>query len=190
MTELPALRESLRATANRRYGPRRHVRHVPAALVTATAAAAGVAIVLGRGAAPHELQAAGTPAPVATAAKKADPADASLQRLLSPGHMLVRAWTVADMKGHVLLSRKDGEWCLSAPDVGHGITCGSERRLERDGLKLRVGGGTVEVGRLGDVKIKRTAHDSAVVLHTKQDRHGPIVLGHRLPGAEYTIYQR
>jgi hypothetical protein len=184
MTELPALRESLRVTARRRYGPRRHVRHVPAAVVTAAA------VVLGHGAPPHELEAAGTPTPTAAAAKQADPANASLQRLLAPGHTLVRAWTVADMKGHVLLSRKDGKWCLSAPDVGRGMTCGSETRLERDGLKLRVGGATVDVARLGEVKLKRTAHASAVVLHSTRDRHGPIVLGHRVAGAEYTIYQR
>ena len=63
--------------------------------------------------------------------------------LLDPAHKVIRAWSVPDLHGHVLLTEKDGMQCLSMPDrltnepdAERGVTCGPHGRF---GISLKVG---------------------------------------------------
>lgn len=74
------------------------------------------------------------------------PGDPSLNEalsLLDERHEVVRAWRVRGLQGHVLLTRKDGQWCLSTPDpltdqpdVERGVGCVPESRFDRHGASV------------------------------------------------------
>jgi hypothetical protein len=60
--------------------------------------------------------------------------------LLDANHKVVRAWNVRGLQGHVLLTRKDGQWCLSTPDpltdqpdAERGVGCVPDSRFQRRG---------------------------------------------------------
>ncbi len=162
---LPTLRESLRETAERRY--RRRRRLVPA--LVAVAAVAGALFVLAqRGAVepadevPAIATAAATPAfapsPAGTprAMPKLDPKDLRATpvapddpglkealSLLDKSHQVVRAWNVRGLNGHVLLTRKGAQWCLSVPDpltdhpdAERGVGCVPDSRFQRRGAYI------------------------------------------------------
>ncbi|MDA0167926.1 hypothetical protein OJ998_02420 [Solirubrobacter taibaiensis] len=71
------------------------------------------------------------------------PDDASLKEalsLLDDSHKVVRAWKVRGLQGHVLLTRKGGQWCLSTPDpltdhpdAERGVGCVPDSRFQRRG---------------------------------------------------------
>src|SRR5262249_10817519 len=71
------------------------------------------------------------------------PGDSSLNEalsLLDHNHQLVRAWKVRGLQGHVLLTRKGTQWCLSAPDpltdrpdAERGVGCVPDSRFQRRG---------------------------------------------------------
>jgi hypothetical protein len=165
MTELPALREALRETAERRHRRRRARRGLPA-LAAVAALAAAVLVIADRDGARPEREVAATPTPVVTftptpiatpptprigdlSATPVDPADPSLREalsLLDPSHKVVRAWSVPGLKGHVLLTRKGEEWCLSAPDplagrpdAERGVGCAPASRHQSHGDYIGIG---------------------------------------------------
>ena len=60
--------------------------------------------------------------------------------LLDKSHKVVRAWRVRGLQGHVLLTRKGGQWCLSTPDpltdhpdAERGVGCVPDSRFQRRG---------------------------------------------------------
>lgn len=71
------------------------------------------------------------------------PDDPSLKEalsLLDDRHEVVRAWKVRGLQGHVLLTRKGVQWCLSIPDpladqpdAERGVGCGPDSRFQRRG---------------------------------------------------------
>ena len=71
------------------------------------------------------------------------PDDPSLKEalsLLDRSHRVVRAWRVRGLKGHVLLTRKGDQWCLSTPDpltdhpdAERGVGCVGESQFQRRG---------------------------------------------------------
>jgi hypothetical protein len=166
---LPTLRESLRDTAERRHRRRRRrAPLIPAALALAAVAAA---LLIAR-----ELETTQpadevpvtptatptvtvTPTPMRTPAVHIDPKDLratpvdpdspSLKEALSlmdPSHQVVRAWKVPGLKGHVLLTRKGGSYCLSAPDpltqhpdAERGVGCTPPARREKHGDYIGIG---------------------------------------------------
>jgi hypothetical protein len=93
------------------------------------------------------------PSPVSRAMPKLDakdlratpvaPDDPSLKEalsLLDESHKVVRAWKVRGLQGHVLLTRKGGQWCLSTPDpltdhpdAERGVGCVPDSRFQRRG---------------------------------------------------------
>jgi hypothetical protein len=173
MTELlPTLRESLRETAERRYRRRRRPALVPALIAVGAVAAALLVIgavdfrqpadeVPATPTATATATATPTPAPVSstpTPETKIEgslhptpvaPDDPSLKEalsLLDPSHKVVRAWSVPGMKGHVLLTRKGDQWCLSAPDplagqpdAERGVGCVPPDRFHRRGAYIGIG---------------------------------------------------
>jgi hypothetical protein len=179
---LPTLRESLRETAERRYPrPRRRARLVPAAVAVAAVVAA-LLILRGadRPTSPADEVPATptptvtftptptpTPTPVPTArsipklsaeelrATPVAPDSPSLKEALSlmdDSHQVVRAWKVPGLEGHVLLTRKGDEWCLSAPDpltdspdAERGVGCGPDSRFQQRGAYIGIGNVTVTV---------------------------------------------
>jgi hypothetical protein len=69
-----------------------------------------------------------------------DPSLEAALSLLNDSHQVVRAWEVRGLKGHVLLTRKGAQWCLSAPDpladhpdAERGVSCGPDSRFQRLG---------------------------------------------------------
>jgi hypothetical protein len=174
MTELPALRESLREIAERRHRRRRPRRALPA-LIVAAAAAAALFVIADRDGGRPDPEVAATPAveltPTATApvvqvptpraiphiddltATPVAPDDPSLREalsLLDPSHKVVRAWSVPGLKGHVLLTRKGEQWCLSAPDpltdqpdAERGMSCAPSSRHESHGDFIGIGNVTI-----------------------------------------------
>jgi hypothetical protein len=71
-----------------------------------------------------------------------DPGPAATS-LLNPAHKVIRAWSVPELHGHVLLSEKDGMRCLSIPDrltnepdAERGLTCNPGGRF---GISIKVG---------------------------------------------------
>lgn len=163
---LPTLRESLRETAERRY-PRRRRPLVPALILAAALAAALVLVVQRDGVQPaDEIPAtptvASTPTVVPPPAggpralpeldakdlrpKPVAPDDPGLKEalsLLDERHQVVRAWNVRGLEGHVLLTRKGAQWCLSAPDpltdhpdAERGVGCVPDSRFQRRGAYI------------------------------------------------------
>lgn len=60
--------------------------------------------------------------------------------LLDERHQVVRAWKVRGLQGHVLLTRKGDQWCLSTPDpltdhpdAERGVGCVPDSRFQRRG---------------------------------------------------------
>jgi hypothetical protein len=166
---LPTLRESLRETAERRHRRRRR----RATLLPAAAALAAVvaALLIVRGAdtatSPAD-EVPATPTPTITVTPTPPPAPAPRQMpklspkdlrptrvapnspslkeatsLLDPSHKVLRAWRVPGLEGHVLLTRKGGQWCLSAPDpltdhpdAERGVGCVPDSRFRRHGAYI------------------------------------------------------
>ena len=100
-----------------------------------------------------EVAASPTPAPTVMAtpgpelripkARPVDPADPALAELVGPTNEIVRAWAVPALEGHVLLTRRDSMWCISAPDrltdqpdIERGVTCDPTATT---GISLRLG---------------------------------------------------
>jgi hypothetical protein len=163
---LPTLRESLRETAELRYRRRRRP-FVPALIAVAAVAAALVLVGQRDGTHPaDEVPATPTatftptfaPSPAGTPrgmpklepkdlrATPVAPGDPSLKEalsLLDKSHEVVRAWRVRGLMGHVLLTRKGGQWCLSAPDpltdhpdAERGVGCVPDSRFQRRGAYI------------------------------------------------------
>jgi hypothetical protein len=165
---LPTLRESLRETAERRYRRRRRPL-VPALIAVAAVAVALILIGQRDGTQPADEVPAtptatstptstATPSPAGTprAMPKLDPKDlratpvapddSSLKEalsLLDKSHHVVRAWKVRGLEGHVLLTRKGAQWCLSAPDpltdhpdAERGVGCEPDSRFQRRGAYI------------------------------------------------------
>lgn len=71
------------------------------------------------------------------------PEDPKLKEALSvldQSHRIVRAWTVRGLQGHVLLTRKGDQWCLSTPDpladhpdLQRGVGCVPDDQFQRRG---------------------------------------------------------
>jgi hypothetical protein len=164
MTELPTLQAALRETAERTY-PRRRRPLIPALLVAAAAAAA-LLVIHDRDGGQPASEVAATPTvaftPTPTAMPEipkidpkdlrptpVDPHDPSLKdatSLMNPAHVVVEAWYVPGLKGHVLLTRKGDEYCLSAPDpltdqpdVERGVTCTPPQRRAKHGDYIGIG---------------------------------------------------
>lgn len=164
---LPTLRESLRETAERRYRPRRRGRLVPV-LIAVAAVAAVLLFVTQRDSTeiPDEVAATPTATPIPTTspsptatprtmpkfdakdlhATPVSPGDPSLKEalsLLDDSNRVIRAWKVPGLQGHVLLTRKGSQWCLSAPDpltdhpdAERGVSCAPAGRFERHGAYI------------------------------------------------------
>ena len=157
MSELETLRRALREDAARHYGRRRLARRrLVLPVLAAGLAALAIALVvfdLGASDSRDEVAATPTPPPVVdvtvTPSPQADgslklatavpvaPDDPALDGLLGSTQQIVRAWEVRKLKGHVILSRRGGEWCLSAPDpatnepdIERGSTCNSNEAIE------------------------------------------------------------
>jgi hypothetical protein len=175
MTELlPTLRESLRETAERRYRRRRRP-PVPALIAVAAVAAVLVLTAQRDGTQPaDEVPATPTatftptfaPSPSGTprALPKLDPkdlratpvapGDSSLKEalsLLDESHRVVRAWKVRGLEGHVLLTRKGAQWCLSVPDpltdhpdAERGVGCVPDSRFQRRGAYVGLSSADVQ----------------------------------------------
>jgi hypothetical protein len=211
MTELPTLQAALRETAERTY-PRRR-RPVLPALLVAAAAAAALLVIRDRDAQRPASEVAATPTatvtlPTVTPTPEATPTepaklqkaervatdDSSLQGLLGPGHTIVRAWNVPEYKGHVILSRKGDEWCLSAPDpasdqpdIERGVGCVPDARFQSNGVEVEIGGNKVEVGLTHAGTAEATGPDGKT--HTVKLHGGHLVLAHGLAGVEYRLSQ-
>lgn len=163
MTELDTLRDALREDAARHYGRRRRRLALPLmpALAGGLAALALSFVVLDLrgGGTGDEVSATPTPAPTVVVtttpvpgftpeqrasglstlaeATAVAPDSPALEGLLGGDQQIERAWFVPELKGHVILSRKDGKWCLSAPDpltqepdIERGSTCGPSEAIE------------------------------------------------------------
>jgi hypothetical protein len=180
MTELPTLRAVLRETAERRYGRRRRTRVIARGAVAGACAlvAAGVGLALisafGESRSADEVPATARPGSMFTPSPGATPSttqgsvrfprgnaidvkDPKLRALLDPDHTIVRAWSVPAFKGHVLLSRKGGELCLSLPDtaadqpdVERGMGCEDGAQF---GVSATIGSDYVAVVLDGGVKL-------------------------------------
>jgi hypothetical protein len=174
MTELPTLQAALREAAERTY-PRRRRPLIPALVVAAAAAAALLVIRDREGNQPSEVAATPTatqPAPTVaftptptparlrsreipklsskeltpTPVAPDDPALREATSLMNPAHVVVKAWYVPGLKGHVLLTRNGDEWCFSAPDpltdqpdVERGVGCAPAARHEKHGDYIGIG---------------------------------------------------
>jgi hypothetical protein len=215
MTELPTLQAALRETAERTY-PRRRRPLVPALLVAAAAAAA-LMVMHDRDTQPPASEVAATPiatqpeptvvftpTPSATpdipapaklqAAKRVSPDDPALQGLLGPGATVMRAWSVPEFKGHVILARSGTDWCLSMPDpvstqpdIERGSTCQPDARFRSRGIKIGMGGNDVEVGLTHPGTAEATGPDGKT--HTVKLHGGELVIAHGMIGAEYRLSQ-
>jgi hypothetical protein len=163
---LPTLRESLRETAERHQRRRRRP-VVPALFAVAAVVVALVLVAQRDDTRPaDEVQATPTatstptftPSPAATprGLPQLEPKDLrptpvapdspSLKEalsLLDKTHQVVRAWRVRGLEGHVLLTRKGTQWCLSAPDpltdhpdAERGVGCVPDSRFQRRGAYI------------------------------------------------------
>ena len=79
-----------------------------------------------------------------------DPALKEATSLLDPAHVVVKAWYVPGLKGHVLLTRKNGQYCFSAPDpltdhpdAERGVGCTPEARRAKHGDSIGIGNVTI-----------------------------------------------
>jgi len=215
MTDLPTLQAALRETAERTY-PRRRRPLVPALLVAAAAAAAFL-VMHDRDAQPPASEVAATPTatqpeptvvftptPSATpdipaptklqAAERVSPDDPALQGLLGPDATIVRAWSVPEYRGHVILSRSGTDWCLSVPDpaspqpdIDRGSTCQPDARFRSRGIELNVGGNDVEVGLTHAGTAEATGPDGKT--RTVKLQPGKLVLVHGMLGVDYRLSQ-
>jgi hypothetical protein len=214
MTELPTLQAALRETAERTY-PRRRRPLIPALLVAAAAAAA-LLVIRDRDATPPSREVAATPTaatpaptivstptpnttpePPPAKLRKAErmPADdPGLRALLGPGHTVVRAWSVPEYKGHVILSRKGDEWCLSAPDpatnqpdIERGVGCVPDARFQSKGVELTIGGNRVAVAPTHGGTAEATGPDGKT--YTVKLHGGELVFSHGLAGVDYRLEQ-
>ena len=215
MTELPTLQAALRETAERTY-PRRRRRPLVPALLVAAAAAAAFLVMHDRDAQPASEVAATptaaqpvptvefTPTPSATPdtpapaklqkAERVSPDDPSLNGLLGPGATIVRAWSVPEYKGHVILSRRGTDWCLSVPDpvseqpdIERGSTCAPDARFRSRGIELNIGGNDVEIGLTHGGSAEATGPDGKT--YTVKLHGGKLVLVHGLAGVDYRLSQ-
>jgi hypothetical protein len=215
MTVLPTLQAALRETAERTY-PRRRRPYVPALLVAAAAAAAFLVIqdrdaegpaseVVATPTATIPLPTATatatpnqTPAPVTSAklqkAERVPAGDPSLKGLTGPEHTIVRAWNVPEYKGHVLLSRKGEEWCLSAPDpaadqpdIERGSTCVPDSRFQAKGIWLGIGENQIEVSPTHGGTAQATGPDGKS--YTVKLHGGELAFMHSLEGVPYKLVQ-
>jgi hypothetical protein len=169
---LPTLRESLRETARRRSA-RRRPPLVPALVAVAGVAVVLTFVTQRDGTQPaDEVPATPMPTvtftPVPTVspppslggtsrsmpkldrgklrATPVAPDDPGLSEALSglnDSHKVVRAWKVRGLQGHVLLTRKGDQWCLSAPDpltdypdAERGVGCAADRWFQRRGASI------------------------------------------------------
>jgi hypothetical protein len=219
MTELPTLQAALRETAERTY-PRRRRPLVPA-LVVAAAAAAAFLVIHDRDGTGPASEVAATPAPTTTPApdttpaptappaatpapdtapaklqkaERVDPNDPALAKLLGPGQTIVRAWSVPEYQGHVILSRKGDEWCLSAPDtatdqpdIERGMGCVPDARFQSNGVEVDIGGNKVEAGVTRAGTAEATGPDGKT--RTVKLHGGELVLVHGLAGIGYRLSQ-
>jgi hypothetical protein len=219
MTELPTLQAALRETAERTY-PRRRRPLVPALLVV-TAAAAALLVIHDRDGAQQAREVAATPAPATPAptvaitpapttpptvtpapdqpaklqaAEPVNPDDPALRALLGPGHTIVRAWSVPEYQGHVILSRKGDEWCVSAPDtaadqpdIERGMGCVPDARFQARGVEVDIGGNKVEVAPTHGGTAQATGPDGKT--RTVKLHGGELVIAHGLVGVEYRLSQ-
>ncbi len=221
MTELPTLQAALRETAERTY-PRRR-RPVTPALLVAAAAAAAVLVIHDRDGAEQAREVAATPAPATTPAptvaitpaptaaatttpapdtapaklqeaKRVSPDDPALANVLSPGAEIVRAWSVPEYKGHVILSRRGTDWCLSAPDplsdqpdIERGSTCTPDARFQRKGIWLGIGENTMEVAPTHGGTAEATGPDGRT--RTVKLHGGELAFAHGLAGVKYRLVQ-
>jgi len=136
-----------------------------------------------------------TPAPAAKLQKaQRVPADDPALQPLLPGHTIVRAWNVPEYRGHVILSRKGDEWCLSAPDpatdqpdVERGVTCVPPARFQSKGIELGIGENRVEVAPTHAGTAQATGPDGKT--RTVKLHGGELVLLHGLAGVEYELSQ-
>jgi hypothetical protein len=164
MSELrPTLREGLRETAERRY--RRRRRPLVPALIVVAAAAVAMILMAHRDATGPATEIPATPTATSTPTFAPSPAgtprvmpkldpedlratpvapdDPSLREalsLLDDRHEVVSAWRVRGLQGHVLLTRKGAQWCLSAPDpltdhpdAERGVGCVPDSLFQRQG---------------------------------------------------------
>ena len=213
MTELPTLQAALRETAERTY-PRRRRPAVPALLVAAAAAAA-LLVIRDRDAQPPASEVAATPTatvtlptatptPTATPdapapaklqkAERVSPTDPALEGVLRPGDEIVRAWLVPEYKGHVILSRRGTDWCLSAPDpatdqpdIERGSTCVPDARFQKNGIWLGIGENTMEVAPTHGGTAQATGPDGKT--RTVKLHGGKLVLVHGMLGVDYRLSQ-
>jgi hypothetical protein len=142
---------------------------------------------------------AATPAPDTTPAKlqkaeRVSSDDPGLQGLLGPDHTIVRAWSVPEYKGHVILSRKGDEWCLSAPDpaadqpdIERGSTCAPDARFQSKGIWLGIGENTMEVAPTHGGTAQATGPDGKT--RTVKLHGGELAFAHGLEGVEYRLVQ-
>jgi hypothetical protein len=172
MTELPTLQAAIREAAERTY-PRRRRRAVIPALLVAAAAAAALLVIDDRDArgpagevtATPTVRFTPTPTPYtsprlpsnvippidprelrATPVDPHDPALKDATSLMNPASVVVKAWFVPGLKGHVLLTRNGDEYCFSAPDplsdqpdVERGSTCAPPERRAKHGDYIGIG---------------------------------------------------
>ena len=220
MTELPTLQAALRETAERTY-PRRRRPVIPGLLVAAAAAVA-LLVIRDRDARPPASEVAATPTvatpaptvaftPTPTAAapttpapdaapaklqeaKRVSPDDPSLQGLLGPGAEIVRAWSVPEYKGHVILSRSGTDWCLSVPDpvsdqpdIERGSSSTPDARFQSRGIELGIGGNRVEVAPTHGGTAEATGPDGNT--RTVKLHGGELAFAHGLEGVEYRLVQ-
>ncbi len=114
------------------------------------------------------------------------PDDPTLDGLLGEGAQIVQAWSVPKLKGHVILSRRGTDWCLSAPDpatnepdIERGSTCGATEAIE-------LGIGSTNVIYVPDtIKAPELTGDDGKVV-TLQPREGLVVLLSRPRGSMLT----
>jgi|SRR5690242_11291357 hypothetical protein len=218
MTELPTLQAALRETAERTY-PRRRRPLLPALLVAAAATAA-VLVIRDRDTERPAREVAATPAPTMTPtvafstpapetgparlpptptaklqkAERVNPDDPALKALLNPDSEIVRAWSVPEFKGHVILSRRGTDWCLSVPDpasdqpdIERGMTCAPDARFQSRGIETNIGGNEAEVAPTHPGTAEATGPDGKT--RTVKVHGGELVLVHGMLGVDYRLSQ-
>jgi hypothetical protein len=143
------------------------------------------------------VPAPGQPAPPAAklrAAKRVSPGDPGLKSLLNPNADIVRAWSVPEYRGHVILSRRGTDWCLSAPDpasdqpdIERGSTCTSDARFQSRGIEIGIGGNHVAVAPTHGGTAQATGPDGKT--YTVKLHGGELALSHGIEGVPYRLVQ-
>jgi hypothetical protein len=159
--EIPALREALRQTAQRRSRRRRTTRFaLPAFAVTAIA----LVVFVSAARRPEREVPAG---PVAVIPQVLRPpllsaADAERAGAAVGVTRVERAWSTPELGGDVLLYRDArSAWCLYVPDPsgGGGGSCGDQAAFASRGLNVSVGGTMIDVAPDGSAALSLALPD-------------------------------